>query len=134
MEDQPPSQIGITHLPLRTRDALYGGPTEAMRLHYRVKEGEETTQFIDGMSLYPWVCKCLKFHVSHPTIHLDCGDVQAILAKEGIVRCMVLPPRDLYHPVYHTGATAAYYSVCVERAPIRALKGGAVTRRPRRRL
>jgi len=30
------------YLPLRTRDALYGWRTEAMRLHYRVKEGEET--------------------------------------------------------------------------------------------
>jgi hypothetical protein len=32
------------HQPLRTRDALYGGRTEAMRLHYKVKEGEETIQ------------------------------------------------------------------------------------------
>ena len=37
-----------THLlvgsgPLRTRDALYGVHTEAMRLHYRVKKGGEET-------------------------------------------------------------------------------------------
>jgi hypothetical protein len=31
-------------MPLRTRDTLYGGRTEAMRLHHRVKEGEETIQ------------------------------------------------------------------------------------------
>jgi hypothetical protein len=48
--------------PLRTRDALYDGRTEVMRLHYRVKEGgEETIQYIDIMSLYPWVCKYFKF-------------------------------------------------------------------------
>jgi hypothetical protein len=48
--------------PLRTRDALYGGLTEAMRLHYRVKDGgEETVQNVDVMSLYPWVCKYFKF-------------------------------------------------------------------------
>jgi G:T-mismatch repair DNA endonuclease (very short patch repair protein) len=29
-------------LHLRTKDALYGRRTEAMRLHYTVKEGEET--------------------------------------------------------------------------------------------
>ena len=87
------------HLPLRTRDALYGGRTEAMRRYYRVKEGEETIEYVDVMSLYPWVCKYFKFPVGHPTIHLDCGEVQAMLAKQGLVRCMVLPPRDLYHPV-----------------------------------
>ena len=87
------------HLPLRTRDALYGGRTEAMCLHYRVKEGDETIQYVDVMSLYPWMCKYFKFPVGHPTIHLDCGDVKAMLAKEGLVRCTVLPPRDFYHPV-----------------------------------
>ena len=50
------------------------------------------------MSLYPWVCKYFKFPVGHPTIHIDCGDIQAMLAK-GLVRCTLLPPRDLYHPV-----------------------------------
>ena len=52
-----------------------------MRLHYRVKEGEETIQYeyVDVMSLNnnnnPWVCKYFKFPIRHPTIHLDCGDV-----------------------------------------------------------
>ena len=41
------------HLPLKTRDDLYGGHNEAMRLHYRVKEGEETLQYVGVMSLYP---------------------------------------------------------------------------------
>jgi hypothetical protein len=52
--------------PLRTRNVLYGGCTEAMRLHYRVKEGEETLQYVDIMSLYPWVCKYFGFPVGHP--------------------------------------------------------------------
>jgi len=42
---------------LNTRDALYGGRTKAIRLHYRVKVGEETIQYVDIMSLYPWMCK-----------------------------------------------------------------------------
>jgi hypothetical protein len=61
------------HLPLRTRDALYGGRTEAMRLHYKVKEGEETIEYVDIMSLYPWVCKYFKFPIGHPTIHWNVG-------------------------------------------------------------
>jgi hypothetical protein len=64
------------HLPLRTKEALYGGRTEVMRLHHRVKEGEETIQYVDVMSLFPWVCKYFNFHVGRPTIHLECGDVE----------------------------------------------------------
>jgi hypothetical protein len=85
--------------PLRTRDALYGGRTEAMQLHHRIRDGEETMRYVDVMSLYPWVCKYFKFPVGHPTIHLDCDDIPAALAKEWLVRCTVLPPRKLYHPV-----------------------------------
>jgi hypothetical protein len=86
-------------IPLRTRDALYGESTEAMRLHYRVKDGEETIQYVDVMKVYPWVPKYFKFPVGYPTIHLDCGEIPTMLAKEGLVRCTVLSPRDLYHPV-----------------------------------
>ena len=50
------------------------------------------------MSLYPWVRKNFKFPIRHPTIHLDCGDITAMLAK-GRLRCTVLHPRDLYHSV-----------------------------------
>jgi hypothetical protein len=49
------SSVEEEYLPLRTRDALYGGRTEAMRLHYRVREGQETMQYVDVMSLYPLV-------------------------------------------------------------------------------
>ena len=30
----------VQHSPLKTRDALYGGRTEAMRLHYETDENE----------------------------------------------------------------------------------------------
>ena len=42
-------------LPLGTRDVLYGGNTEAMSLHYKEKEVQETKQYVDVMSLYTWV-------------------------------------------------------------------------------
>jgi len=44
---RPPNSV---QYPLRTRDALYGGRTEAMRLHYKAREGE-TIQEVDVMSL-----------------------------------------------------------------------------------
>ena len=40
----------VKHAPLITRDALYGGRTEAMRLHCRIREGEESVQYCDVMS------------------------------------------------------------------------------------
>jgi len=46
------TQPVVRQTPLRTRDALYGGRTEAMRLHHKVRENE-TIQYVDVMSLYP---------------------------------------------------------------------------------
>jgi len=46
----------VKHTPLITRDVLYGSRTEAMRLHYKIREGEESVQYCDVMSLYPYVC------------------------------------------------------------------------------
>jgi len=43
----------VGHSPLNKQDALYGGRTDAMRLHYKVREGEETLQYVDVKSLYP---------------------------------------------------------------------------------
>jgi hypothetical protein len=91
----------VQHTPLKTRDALYGGRTAAMRLHYKIREGEETIQYVDVNSLYPYVCKYFKFPVGHPTLHAGdaCRDIDAMLKKEGLVKCLVLPPKRLYHPV-----------------------------------
>ena len=52
----------VQHSPLNTRDAVYGGRTEAMRLHYKLKEGEPI-QYVDVISPYPFVCKYFKFPV-----------------------------------------------------------------------
>jgi len=106
---------------------LYERRTEAMRLHYQIKDGEETIQYVDVMRLYPWVCKYFKFPVGHPTIHLDCGDIPTMLAKEGLVRCTVLPPRDLYHPVLPYQCNGACYFVCVDRAQNGTIKSSAIT-------
>jgi hypothetical protein len=95
------SQPIVQYSPLKTRDALYGGRTEDMRLHYKIWEGEETIQYVDVTSLYPYVCKYFKFPIGHPTIHVGeaCLDVDAMLKKEGLIKCLILPPERLYHPV-----------------------------------
>jgi hypothetical protein len=89
----------ILHEPLNTRDAMYGCQTEAMWLHYKVAEGE-TIQYVDVMSLYPYICKYFKFPTGHPVIHVgdDCLDTVAILQKDSLMKCSILPPKHLFHP------------------------------------
>ena len=86
--------------PLCARDALYGGRTEAMRLHYKAREGE-TIQYVDVMSLYPHVCKNGDFPVSHPVVHVGDAfkDKEACLGKEVLMKCTIVPPESMYHPV-----------------------------------
>jgi len=90
----------VEQSPLHTRDALYGGRTEAMRLHYKVQENE-TLQYIDVMSLYPYICNYLKFPIGHPVIHVGeaCKDKEACLRMDGLIKCSIVPPERLYHPV-----------------------------------
>jgi len=72
----------VQNSPLNTRDALYGGRTEAMRLHYRVGEGE-SIQYVDVMSLCPFVCKYFKFPLGYPVLHVGyaCRDMETMLQK-----------------------------------------------------
>ena len=86
----------VKHAPLITRDR-----TEAMRLHYKIREGEESVQYCDVMSLYPCICKYFKLPIEHPIIHVGnaCTDKEACLKMDGLLKCTIVPPKDLYHPV-----------------------------------
>jgi len=55
--------------PLCTRDILYGVGTEAMRLQYKARENE-TIQYVDDTSLYPWICNYFNFHIGHLVIQV----------------------------------------------------------------
>jgi hypothetical protein len=106
----------VKHAPLITLNALYGGRTEAMRLHYKICEGKESVQYCDVMSLYPYICKYFKFPIGHPTIHVGnaCVDKEACLKMEGLMKCTIVPPKDLYHPVLPFRHNQNCYSVCVD--------------------
>jgi len=65
-----------------------------MTLHYKARENE-TKQYVDVMSLYPYICKYYKFPVGHPIIHV--GD--ACLRMGGLIKSSIIPPEKLYHPV-----------------------------------
>jgi hypothetical protein len=89
----------VQHTPLNTRDALYGGRTEVMSLH-KIEEGQDTIEYCDVMSLYPYICKYGNFPIGHPVIYAGdkCSDVDAML-KKGLIKCCVMPPKKLFHPV-----------------------------------
>jgi hypothetical protein len=59
----------VRHSPLKTRDALYVGRTEAMRLQYRIGKNE-TIEYCEEISLYPYICKYFIFPIGHPVIQV----------------------------------------------------------------
>ncbi|XP_044591456.1 uncharacterized protein LOC123269685 [Cotesia glomerata] len=90
--------------PLKPRDAFFGGRTESFVNLYDVKDNEKI-KYVDVSSLYPYICKTGKFPVGHPEIYIgeDCykivGEHNNLAGIEGLIKCTVLPPRKLYHPV-----------------------------------
>ena len=88
----------VKNSPINIRDALYGGRTEATKMWYKAKQGEEI-HYVDVISLYPYICKYGKFPIGHPKVYVGADCPTDCLARDGIIKCKVLPPRKLYHPV-----------------------------------
>lgn len=67
-------------------------------MYYKPKAGE-FMRYCDVTSLYPWVCKYGQFPVGHPTVITE--NFASIDSREyhGLIKCKVLPPRRLFHPV-----------------------------------
>jgi hypothetical protein len=87
--------------PLNPRDAFFGGRTNVIKYYHKV-DSNEKIKYYDVCSLYPFINKTYKVPVGHPKVLI--GDDANRLANnligfEGFVKCKVLPPRDLYHPV-----------------------------------
>jgi len=71
-----------------------------MRLHYKVRE-IETNQYVEVMSLQPYICTYFKFPVVHPVNHVgdECKDMETCLRMDGLIKCTIVPPEKLYPPV-----------------------------------
>ena len=85
--------------PLEPRDAFFGGRTNATKLKYTFKE-KEVGRHIDVCSLYPTV----NYYDSYPV-----GYSKQIIQPDeydsnwfGYIKCKILPPHNLYHPVLAT--------------------------------
>jgi hypothetical protein len=83
--------------PLVPRDAFYGGRTEAYTL-YKEASLDEDIDYYDVTSLYPYVNKTGKIPAGHPTIITE--NFKSLEKYEGLVKCKILPPRKLFHPLY----------------------------------
>ena len=82
--------------PLNPRDSFYGGRTNATKLLYKFKE-KECGRYVNFCSLYPAVQYYQKYPISHPTrIH---NPEKYDKFWYGLIKCKVVPPRKLYHPV-----------------------------------
>ena len=83
--------------PLNPRDSFYGGRTNATKLLYKFKENE-CGRYVDFCSLYPTVQYYQKYPIGHPTkIHNP--EKYCKTSWYGLIKCKVVPPRKLYHPV-----------------------------------
>ena len=71
-----------------------------MLLHHKAREGE-TIQYVDNMTLYPYICNYFKFPVGHQAFRVGdaCKIKEACLRKEGLIKCSIVPPERLLHPV-----------------------------------
>jgi hypothetical protein len=82
--------------PLDPRDALYGGRTEPTKLLYICPKNHKI-RYIDVCSLYPTVMFYDYYPVGHP--------IKIYEPKQynpdwfGFIKCKIVPPRGLYHPV-----------------------------------
>lgn len=81
---------------LNPRDAFFGGRTNATKLYYKCKPNE-IIKYVDFVSLYPTVQFYDYFPKGHPEIITS--TVEYDENWFGMIKCKILPPRKLYHPV-----------------------------------
>lgn len=91
----------VQHCLLIRRDEMYGGEPKPWLSTMRYER--EMILYYDVISLYLYTCKYFKFRIWHSRIHVSdaCQDIEATLCLEGLIKCTILPPKRLYHPVLH---------------------------------
>ena len=83
--------------PLNPRHCFYGGRVNACRLLYDFKENE-CGRYVDFCSLYPTVQYYKKYPIGHP-VKIHNPKKYSKTSWYGLIKCKVLAPRKLYHPV-----------------------------------
>ena len=83
--------------PLNLHKAFFGGRTNAIKLFHKI-ENEEQIHDSDMISLYPCANLECKYPTGHPEFIDQPGNTD-IYKFYGLVKCQILPPYELYHPV-----------------------------------
>ena len=83
--------------PIDERDGLFGGRTNAVQLFQETKK-DEKIHYVDVTSLYPSVNLHGDYPIGHPEILTGRFDL-TLRSYFGVVKCKILPPRELFHPV-----------------------------------
>uniref|UniRef100_A0A8D8ZAP4 DNA-directed DNA polymerase n=1 Tax=Cacopsylla melanoneura TaxID=428564 RepID=A0A8D8ZAP4_9HEMI len=94
--------------PINPRDAFFGGRTDVTKL----KVKNQKIGYIDVCSLYPTVQFYDKYPIGHPTVIIK----PEIYDENwfGLIKCKVLPPRELYHPVLPVKLEKLLFVLCVK--------------------
>jgi hypothetical protein len=82
--------------PIDPRNCMYGGRTNALKLYCKA-EANEKIKYYDYKSLYPSVQKYKIYPTGHPEIITE--NFQDIKNYFGIIKCTILPPQNIFHPV-----------------------------------
>ena len=81
--------------PLNPSHTFYGGRTNATKLLYNFRENE-SGRYVDFCSLYLTVQYDKKYPIGHPTKIFN--PEKHDKSWYGLIKCKVVPPRNLYHP------------------------------------
>ena len=83
---------------IKIRDCLFGGRTEAFKSYYKCDENEKGFYY-DVVSLYPSVNALDKYPIGFKQFYDP--TIEEILDESfiGVVKCDVIPPKNLYVPV-----------------------------------
>ncbi|KAK2863533.1 hypothetical protein Q5P01_003066 [Channa striata] len=97
--------------PLSPRQALYGGHTCPVTLRYSASD-DETVNYVDFTSLYPYVNHYCFYPVGHPEIIFR--DFKAIESYFGFIKAKLYPPRGLFFPVlpYRSTRGRLIFTLC----------------------
>ena len=98
--------------PLNPRHALYGGRTNAAKL-YHCCQGDQQIRYVDFTSLYPQHQPIQdRTYTNHPEVITENFD-EDISNYFGLIKCTVLPPHGLFHPVLpHHGQNKLMFALC----------------------
>ena len=96
---------------LHPRHALYDGRTIASKLHHRCQENEKI-RYVDFTSLYPYGNWSKTVPAGHSEIITENFD-EDVSNYFGLIKCTVLPPCSLFHPVLpHHAQNKLMFALC----------------------